>query len=137
MRAAIRVKEVAKIFALAERGGGPVGLLDALRTGQRTLNSREVRALERVSFDIAEGERVGMIGPNGAGKTTLLSILAGLTEPTSGHVEVDGDVHAMLTIGAVLREDMTGRDNIYLDASVHGRSREGNRVGGWGDNRFH
>lgn len=123
MRAAVRVREVSKVFALAQHGGGPVSLIEALRTGQRSMRIREVRALEDISFEIAEGERVGIIGPNGAGKTTLLSILAGLSEPTSGSVEVDGDVHAMLTIGAVLREDLTGRENIYLDASVHGRSR--------------
>lgn len=122
MRASVKVQKVCKIFALAEHGGGPVSLREALRTGQRTVRTREVRALEDIRFEVAEGERVGIIGPNGAGKTTLLSILAGLSEPTCGHVEVDGDVHAMLTIGAVLRDDLTGRENIYLDASVHGRS---------------
>jgi ABC-type polysaccharide/polyol phosphate transport system ATPase subunit len=124
MRAAIRLRDVDKVFALAESGGGPVSLLRALREGKRNAGSRLVRALEGITFEIGECERVGIIGRNGAGKTTLLSILAGLTEPTSGRVEIDGDVHAMLTIGAVLRDDMTGRDNIYLDAAVHGRSRE-------------
>jgi lipopolysaccharide transport system ATP-binding protein len=123
MSARISAKDLTKIFALAEHGGGPVSLLEALRTGKRTVHTREVRALDVISFEIAEGERVGIIGPNGAGKTTLLSILAGLSEPTSGRVEVEGDVHAMLTVGAVLRDDLTGRENIYLDASVHGRKR--------------
>src|SRR5258705_10546102 len=124
MRAAIRVRDVGKVFALAENGGGPVSLMRALRAGKRNVESRLVHALEGINFEIGESERVGIIGRNGAGKTTLLSIMAGLTEPTSGRVEVDGDVHAMLTIGAVLRDDMTGRDNIYLDAAVHGRSRD-------------
>ncbi len=86
------------------------------------MSARELRALQDISFDIAEGERIGIIGRNGAGKTTLLSLLAGITEPSSGTVEVTGDVHAMLTIGAVLRDDMTGRENIYLDGTVHGKS---------------
>src|SRR5262245_15439522 len=124
MRAAIRVRDVGKVFPLAESGGGPVSLMQALQGGKREIGSRLVCALEGINFEIGESERVGIIGRNGAGKTTLLSIMAGLTEPTSGHVEVDGDVHAMLTIGTVLRDDMTGRDNIYLDAAVHGRSRE-------------
>src|SRR5262249_12476742 len=122
VKASIKVDEVEKVFALAEHGGRPVSLGEALRGGKRTLTTREVWALHKVSFEIHEGERVGIIGPNGAGKTTLLSILAGLTEPSAGRVEVNGDVHAMLTIGALLREDLTGRENITLDASVHGRS---------------
>jgi lipopolysaccharide transport system ATP-binding protein len=122
VKASITVDAVEKVFALAEHGGRPVPLREALRRGKRTMATREVRALHKVSFEVHEGERVGIIGPNGAGKTTLLSILAGLTEPSAGRVEVEGDVHAMLTIGALLREDLTGRENIDLDASVHGRS---------------
>lgn len=118
----IRVRSIHKIFALAERGSGPVSLRAALRAEHRDVSARELRALQDISFDIAEGERIGIIGRNGAGKTTLLSLLAGITEPSSGTVEVVGDVHAMLTIGAVLRDDMTGRENIYLDGTIHGKS---------------
>jgi lipopolysaccharide transport system ATP-binding protein len=121
MHAAIKVRELGKIYALSEHGGGPVSLLAALRAGKNETKVREVRALDGISFDVVEGERVGIIGPNGAGKTTLLSILAGIAAPTFGTVEVEGDVHAMLSIGAVLREDLTGWENIDLDASVHGR----------------
>ncbi len=123
MTSAIKVRNLSKIFALAEHGGRAASLFEALRTGQAGRNVREVRALNDVSFDIVHGERVGIIGSNGAGKTTLLSILAGLTDASEGAVEISGDVHAMLTIGDVVREDLTGRENIYLDASVHGRRR--------------
>ena len=122
MSSEIRVSDVSKVFKLADGGGRAVSLREALLVGGSERSSREVRALEGISFEIREGERVGIIGRNGAGKSTLLSLLAGLTQPTTGDVDVRGDVHAMLTIGTVLREDLTGRENIQLDASVHGRS---------------
>ena len=80
-------------------------------------------ALDDVSFSVTEGERVGIIGENGAGKSTLLHLLAGVAAPTSGSVEVDGHVHAALTLGLALREDLSGRENLYLDAEVQGRTR--------------
>jgi len=126
MSASIKVRGLTKIFALASRGGSSASLTEILRSGSRRPNVREVHALRDVNFDIAKGERIGIIGGNGAGKTTLLSILAGLTEATTGTVEVVGDVHAMLSIGMVLREDMTGRENIFLDASIHGKAIAGN-----------
>ena len=124
MTTLIRVRNLTKIFALAEHGGKAVSLLGALRAGRREIVHRHVAALKDLSFEAREGERIGIIGRNGAGKTTLLSILAGVAEPTSGEVAIKGDVHAMLTIGAVLRDDATGRENLYLDGAVHGRSRE-------------
>src|SRR5688572_30780845 len=109
MTAAICIAGVEKTFALAEHGGH-VSLREALRMG-----ARQVRALQDITIDIRSGERVGIIGRNGAGKTTLLSLLAGLAEPTSGSIKVQGGVHAMLTVGAVLRNEATGRENIFLD----------------------
>jgi lipopolysaccharide transport system ATP-binding protein len=117
--ASIRVRDLVRTFTLSERVGRPVGLWEAMRTGEVTRNQRTIQALAGVTFSIEEGERVGVIGRNGAGKTTLLSILAGIGAPTSGAVEVTGAVHAMLTIGAVLREEATGRENIRLDAAIH------------------
>lgn len=119
----VSVRDVCKTFSLAELGRGPMSLREALRSGEREVAHREVRALQDVSFDIRQGERVGIIGRNGAGKTTLLSMLAGITEPSSGQIDIAGDIHAMLTIGAVLRDEATGRENIYLDGAVHGKSR--------------
>lgn len=124
MDAHVSVRSVSKSFALARLGRGPVSMREALRTGQRHTTQREVCALQDVSFDIRQGERIGIIGRNGAGKTTLLSILAGIAEPSSGQIAITGDVHAMLSIGAVLRDDTTGRENIYLDGAVHGKNRD-------------
>jgi len=78
------------------------------------------RALDGVSFAIGEGERVGVVGANGAGKSTLLHILASTASPTSGRVEISGRVHAVLTLGLGLREDLSGRENLRLDAEIAG-----------------
>lgn len=79
-------------------------------------------ALRDVSFEIRDGERIGLIGANGAGKTTLMRILTGLTNPSSGEMEVHGKLQAILTIGSSLREDMTGRDNLLLAARLAGHA---------------
>ena len=124
MKASIRVHRLDKHYVMTEAKQGSISLLQALRHGKRETVSRKIEALSDVSFEICEGERVGIIGRNGAGKTTLFSILAGVAEQTSGIIEFEGDVHAMLTIGAVLRDQATGRENIYLDGAIHGKSRE-------------
>ncbi len=120
MKASIEVRGLTKTFSLASKEGQAIGLFEALRQGGTVLPRRNVRALDGISFSISEGERVGILGRNGAGKTTLLSILANLSRPTSGTVTVSGEIHAMLTIGAVLKEELTGRENIMLDAAMHG-----------------
>jgi lipopolysaccharide transport system ATP-binding protein len=81
-------------------------------------------ALREVSVTIHEGERVGVIGENGAGKSTLLSIIAGVLEPTSGSVSVDGKVLAALSVGLGERDELTGRENLYLNNELGGRTRE-------------
>jgi lipopolysaccharide transport system ATP-binding protein len=81
-------------------------------------------ALDGLTLSIREGERVGIIGRNGAGKSTLLQMLVGITEPTSGRLSISGKVTAVLTLGVGLREDLTGRENIYLDGEMQGKARE-------------
>jgi lipopolysaccharide transport system ATP-binding protein len=124
MNAFIRVRDLRKTFVLAEKGGGPTPLWHALTAGKRETLYRQIEALANITFEVKQGERVGVIGRNGAGKTTLLSIMAGVAEATSGSVEINGDVHAMLTIGAVLRDEATGRENIFIDGAVHGKARD-------------
>lgn len=79
-----------------------------------------VVALEDVSFAVKDGERVGIIGPNGAGKSTLLQIIAGVNPPTTGEADVRGHVSSILTVGIGVREEATGRENLYLDGAVRG-----------------
>jgi ABC-2 type transport system ATP-binding protein len=80
-------------------------------------------ALRDVTLDISAGHTVGLIGSNGAGKSTLLNILTGILRPTSGTVEVKGRVSSLLELGAGFNGELSGRDNIYLNASLLGLSR--------------
>jgi ABC-2 type transport system ATP-binding protein len=80
-------------------------------------------ALRDVDVVVGEGETVGLIGPNGAGKSTLLKVLAGILRPTSGQVEVQGRIASLLELGAGFNGELTGRENVYLNAALLGLSR--------------
>jgi len=89
----------------------------------RNPKSDYIWALKEVSFEVKQGETLGIIGPNGAGKSTLLKILSRITEPTSGRGEIFGRVGSLLEVGTGFDRELTGRENIYLNGAILGMTK--------------
>jgi lipopolysaccharide transport system ATP-binding protein len=118
-------------LALSAHGLGKRYRLGQVMTGfalaRRRLRGQSSRdhiwALRDVSFDVVEGDAVGLIGRNGAGKSTLLKLLARITEPTVGYADVRGRVGALLEVGTGFHPELTGRENVFLNGAILGMSR--------------
>lgn len=97
------------------------------RTGRKSIfgagsSTESFWALNNVSFDVQQGDRVGIIGKNGAGKSTLLKLLSRITEPTRGRIGIKGRVGSLLEVGTGFHPELTGRENIFLNGSILGMS---------------
>jgi ABC-type polysaccharide/polyol phosphate transport system ATPase subunit len=117
---AVRAEAVSRRFLLYPQR--QVTLKEAVLR-RRHLRRSEIWAVRDVSFAIEPGEAVGVIGRNGSGKTTLLRLIAGIFRPSSGHLEVGGDVASLLELGAGFHPDFTGRENVFMNGAIHGLKR--------------
>lgn len=140
---AIRVEGLGKRYRIGKRQASYGTLRDSLaetftspfrrlrRNGHGGLRSAvdgpsndSIWALKNVSFDVRRGEVVGIIGRNGAGKSTLLKVLARITEPTEGEVDIHGRVGSLLEVGTGFHPELTGRENIFLNGAILGMKRK-------------
>jgi len=132
MRPIVQVRNLGKRYHLLRaRNTNPTlreALVGAVKSPFRRLaghngSGSDLWALRDVTFDVKPGEVIGIIGPNGAGKSTLLKILSRITKPTDGEADIYGRVGSVLEIGTGFHPDLTGRENIYLNAAILGMKR--------------
>jgi len=125
----LEARALGKRYQLGSRRGyGTLGeslgqRIGAMLTRRRADARRVFWALQDVSFDAMPGDVIGIIGRNGAGKSTLLKILSRITEPTTGAVDLYGHVGSLLEVGTGFHQDLTGRENVYLNGSILGMRR--------------
>ena len=138
---AIKVENLSKLYRLGEVGTGTLSqdlnrwwakmrgkedpFLKLGTTNDRSgkVNSEYSWALKDISFEVNQGEVLGIIGKNGAGKSTLLKLLSRITSPTTGRVRAKGKVASLLEVGTGFHPELTGRENIYLNGAILGMTR--------------
>jgi ABC-2 type transport system ATP-binding protein len=118
----VRLTDVSKRFTVRKDSSLKERIVTLGRAGRQ--HRQDFWALSDVNLDIRAGDTIGLIGHNGSGKSTLLKVIGGIIQPTAGTVRQRGRIAALLELGAGFHPDLTGRENVYLNASVLGLSRE-------------
>ena len=116
----IRVDRVSRRFRVHRQ---PSRTLKDVFVRRGRVDADDVEALHDVSVRVEPGEAVGLVGRNGSGKSTLLRLIAGIIKPTAGSVDVGGRIASLLELGAGFHPEFSGRENVYLNGSIHGLSR--------------
>jgi ABC-type polysaccharide/polyol phosphate transport system ATPase subunit len=125
MTACITVENVTKRFYIRKEAKRKLsGAVMSLLRLRRPSHKLPFLAVREVSFSIAQGETIGIVGSNGSGKSTLLKLVAGIYEPTVGKISVTQRLVGLLELGAGFNGELTGRENIYLNGSLLGRTRQ-------------
>lgn len=123
---AVRVENLSKQYQIGARREQYDTFRESLVRGLRSAFQRKstesayIWALKELSFEVRQGEALGIVGGNGAGKSTLLKVLSRITEPTTGQAEIHGRVASLLEVGTGFHGELTGRENIYLNAAILG-----------------
>ena len=138
----IKIENISKQYRLGELGTGTIshdlnrwwhkirGKDDPYKsiteTNDRTISgeSNYVWALENINFSVKQGEVIGIIGKNGAGKSTLLKVLSKVTGPTKGRITINGRIGALLEVGTGMHEELTGKENIFLNGAILGMTKK-------------
>lgn len=118
---AITVKDVTKVYRLYDK---PIDRLKESLSPTHKSYHKDFYALNGLSFNVEKGQTVGIIGTNGSGKSTILKIITGVLTPTTGQVDVEGKISALLELGAGFNMDYTGIENIYMNGTMMGYSRK-------------
>ena len=118
----IVIDDVSKTFALRKDNSLKERIVTLGRRGRQ--HREEFQSLKDVSFSIQAGSSIALMGPNGSGKSTLLKVIGGIIEPSQGSVMRRGRLAALLELGAGFHPDLSGRDNVYLNAAILGLTRE-------------
>jgi ABC-type polysaccharide/polyol phosphate transport system ATPase subunit len=127
MPAVIRVDHVTKVYKKTAKQRQFQTLKSLLIGGNPFSGFRsyeKFKALDDVSFDVEQGEMVGIIGSNGSGKSTLLKMLVGTTKPTSGRIRTKGKISALIELGAGFHPEISGRENVYINGIMLGLSKK-------------
>lgn len=116
----IQIKDVSKRFVIRKEKSLKERVVNF---GRSNLHKEDFWALRDIDLQIASGSTVGLVGPNGSGKSTLLKLIGGILQPTTGSVLLRGRLAALLELGAGFHPDLTGRENVYLNAAILGISK--------------